>query len=515
MSNKKKKQQNHPPLSPRQKVVGGYLTLMFGVFPVFCTDGFFNIRHDRYYFFLALSLALLLFWGITILGGDRKNAIGKLQVPDWAMLGFLLVCILSTVCSVHPDKALLGTAGRNNGLILMAVYVGIYFAVSRYGKPGPAAFAALGIVSAFVSVLTVLNFFSLDPLKMLEPLTVSDRKIFFSTIGNKNLLSGYLCITLPVLTVLYVQDSPKWLRVLSLICLCPGFAALMAADSDSGLLGLGVFTMVYLVWYSRRPGRLKRLFTVWTVMLLSARLLQPFVALPTVQSKDLSQLQQFFVSSLPGLVLLILLAGLTMLLYLLDRKHPEALLPKFVPRILIGLLGALILAITVAAVYLTVHAEILLQGMWKHLRLDDTWGTNRGFMWQKTMEIYRNFPLWRKLLGSGPDTFYYMFQPYFSELNKYWTSSTNAAHNEYLNYLITVGLLGTAAYCTALISSLIRGWRGIRQDPMGAVYCAAVICYSAQAVVSIAQPITTPFLFLFLALCAGLPNAHAETANRR
>lgn len=495
-------------LSPRQKVVGVYLTLMFGLFPVFCTDGFFNIRHDRYYLFLALSVILLMFWGITLLGGDRNNAIGKLQTPDWAMLGFLVVCILSTLCSAHPVQALWGTAGRNNGLVLMAVYVGIYFVVSRYGKPGPVVFATLGVLSAFVSLVAVLNFFSLDPLKMLEALTPADRNIFFSTIGNKNLLSGYLCITLPVLTVLYVQDSRKWLRVLSLICLFPGFAALMTADSDSGLLGLGVFWLVYLIRYSRRPEKLKRLFTVCTVMLLSARMLHPMDGLPLIQSKYLSQLQQFFVSSLPGLLLLGLLAALTVLLYLLDRKHPDLLLPKFVPWALTGLFGAVLLAIAAAAIYLTVRTDIPLYGMWKHLRLDDTWGTNRGFMWQKTMEIYWDFPLWRKLLGSGPDTFYYMFQPYFSQLNKYWTSSTNAAHNEYLNYLITVGFLGTAAYCTALITSLICGWKSSKEDSMAAVYCAAVICYGAQALVSIAQPITTPLFILFLALCAGASTKH-------
>ena len=90
MSNKKKKKQQPKiaPPSPRQRVVGVYLTLMFSVFPVFCTDGFFNIRHDRYYFFAALSLTLLAFWVLTLLAGDRKNAIGKITVTDWAMLGF-------------------------------------------------------------------------------------------------------------------------------------------------------------------------------------------------------------------------------------------------------------------------------------------------------------------------------------------------------------------------------------------------------------------------------------------
>lgn len=499
-----KKKQTKNSLSPRQKVVGAYLMLMFGVFPLFCTDGFFNIRHDRYYFFLALSGILLLFWGITWLGGDRKNAIGKLCITDWAMLAFLSVCLVSTIFSVSPWDALWGTAGRNNGLLLMAVYVGIYFAVSRYGRPGAWVFAALGIVSAFVSLLTVLNFLSLDPLHMLEELTAADRKVFFSTIGNKNLLSGYLCITLPVLTVLYIEDSRKWLRVLALCCLAPGFAALMAADSDSGLLGLGVFAAVYLIRYIRYPGKLKRFFLVLTVMLLSARLLQPITAIPSLDPKAMSHLQQLFVYSVPGIVLLVAAAAVTVCLELLDRKHPGLELPGWVSVAMIAFFGAVLLAAAVAAAYLTLNPEIPVQGLWQHLRLDDTWGTNRGFMWSKTMEIFREFSVGRKLIGSGPDTFYYMFQPYFPQLHKYWTTSTNAAHNEYLNYLITVGLLGASAYCTALISGAVHCFRRMKQFPIGAVYFGAVICYGAQALVSIAQPITTPLLILFLALCAGM-----------
>lgn len=504
MSNKKKKQQKIAPVTPRQKVVGVYLTLMFGAFPLFCTDGFFNIRHDRYYLFLGLSLALLLFWGITVLGGDRKDTIGRLGVTDWAMLSFLGVCILSTLFSVSPRDALWGTAGRNNGLFLMAVYVGIYFMVSRNGRPGPVAFAALGIVSAFVSLVAVLNFFSLDPLKMVQALTEADQKVFFSTIGNKNLLSGYLCITLPVLTVLFVEDPRKWLRVLALVCLTPGFAALMAADSDSGLLGLGLFTALYLIRYIRQPGKLKRFLLVLTVMLLSARLLLlPLFAIPQLQTKSISQTQLFFVRGSASLGLLLIMAVLTAAMYLLDHNKPGLVLPKAVHWGAGALFVTGLLAVVVAMIYCTANPELSLSGFGQYLRLNDTWGTNRGFMWRRTMDIFRDFNWWRKLFGSGPDTFYYMFKPYFAELNQYWTSSTNAAHNEYLNYMITVGILGASAYTAALVSGVIQCFKRLKHDPMGAVYCAAVVCYGAQALVSIAQPITTPLLIIFLALSAG------------
>lgn len=504
MSKKKNKQPKIAPMTPRQQVVNAYLAIMFCIFPVFCTDGFFNIRHDRYWFFLAVSAALLLFWGITILAGDREGSIGKMNVTDWAMLGFLAVCILSTVFSIDPDAAFWGTAGRNNGLLLMIAYVGIYFVVSRNGRPHGPIFAALGITSAFVSLVAVLNFFAIDPLKMVGALSASDQKIFFSTIGNKNLLSGYLCITMPVLMVLFVESRQSWLRKLAFVCLIPGFPALLAADSDSGLLGLGLFAGIYLVRYIRHPGKLKRFLLILTTMLLSARLLLlPLLLSNDIKTKSISQLQLLFVSNTGSLLLLLVLAALTALLYLLDRKKPNLALPKAVhygtgSALVIGLL-----TIICAMFYYTKNPQVPLEGFGSYLRMNETWGTNRGFMWIKTLDVFRDFNLWRKLFGSGPDTYYYLFQPYFEELAQLtdrWVTSTNTAHNEYLHYLVTIGFLGTAAYVTALVSAVIYCFLGLKKNPTGAIYCAAVICYGTQALVSIAQPITTPLMIIFLAL---------------
>lgn len=504
MSKKKNKQPKIAPMTPRQQVVNAYLAIMFCIFPVFCTDGFFNIRHDRYWFFLAVSAALLLFWGITILAGDREGSIGKMTVTDWAMLGFLAVCILSTVFSIDPDAAFWGTAGRNNGLLLMIAYVGTYFVVSRNGRPHGPIFAALGITSAFVSLVAVLNFFAIDPLKMVRVLSASDQKIFFSTIGNKNLLSGYLCITMPVLMVLFVESRQSWLRKLAFICLIPGFPALMAADSDSGLLGLGLFAALYLVRYICHPGKLKRFLLIWTVMLLSTRLLLlPLLLSPDVETKSISQLQLLFVSNPKSLLLLLMLAVVTALLYLLDHKKPNLRLPSMVYWGTAAVLGAGLLSVIGAMIYFTKKPQIPLDGLGAYLRLNESWGTNRGFMWMKTLDIFRDFNLWRKLFGAGPDTYYYLFQPYFGELAQLtdrWVTSTNTAHNEYLHYLVTIGFLGTAAYITALISAVIYGLKSLSKNPTGAIYLAAMICYGTQALVSIAQPITTPLMIIFLAL---------------
>ena len=337
MSKKKKKTKKQQGISWKLGLQI-YLLLMFTVFPVFCTDGFFNIRHDRYNLFLFLSLGAV---GIVCLlwlmqENTQKNSYAqrmaetggkpwhlRLSLADWGMIGFLLCCIGSTVLSDYPRDALWGTAGRNNGLLLMAVYVTVYFAVSRCGEYRGFLFLALAITTGFVSLVAVMNFFCLDPLKMLEPLGDRDKLRFFSTIGNKNLLSAFLCITVPAVVTWFVHSRDKVTDWLYLLSAALGFAAMMAADSDSGFLGIGVFGAVSLIWYARDPGKLKRFLLSLTLMLLAARLLSWIPG----ENKGMGALQSFFVRSAGGLILLGLLAAQTVLLYVLHHRMPRAKLP--------------------------------------------------------------------------------------------------------------------------------------------------------------------------------------------
>ena len=41
----------------------------------------------------------------------------------------------------------------------------------------------------------------------------------------------------------------------------------------------------------------------------------------------------------------------------------------------------------------------------KYLVFSDSWGTDRGYIWRKSIEVYQDFPILHKLFGYGPDTF--------------------------------------------------------------------------------------------------------------
>lgn len=506
--------------STRHAVLNYYLVLMFTVFPLFASNAYFNIRHDKYYFFLALSgvviiaEALLIYFAyygdkkenspeMTVSNGDLPT---KLSFTDWAMLALLAVCVISTIFSKQSTDAIFGSLnGRNNGLVTIAFYVGIYFVITRCYYFMEYVFVALAAGSAVVYLLSVLNFCYIDPLGMYAQLDAKTIEDFTSTIGNKNLMSSFICVMLPVVITMSVHTKKTMLRIIYLVSSALGFMALMTADSDSGILGIGVFLVVMLIWYSRRISRLKRYFLCLTVMLASAKLLRFFTAFIMqffgCKTKEIDEFQKLFVESDIGFVLIGVAAVITGVFYIIDMKKPNLTLSKVVPIVLGSLFAFAVIAILSAVVYFSCFdTETKLGGFASILRFDESWGTHRGFMWIKSFEIFGDFSFFQKLFGTGPDTFFYAFAPYFTELSKFGDTSTNAAHNEYLNYLITIGAAGLIAYLSVIGGTIVRAIKKSFLNPLSIVCVSAVICYSVQAIVNIAQPITTPLFILFVAL---------------
>ncbi len=85
-------------------------------------------------------------------------------------------------------------------------------------------------------------------------------------------------------------------------------------------------------------------------------------------------------------------------------------------------------------------------------------GTIRKIVWTGAFDIWKKYPIF----GSGVETFaysYYGSRPVAHNLVSEWDYLYNKAHNEYLNYLSTTGLVGFLAYLfliTASISQIVK-----------------------------------------------------------
>ena len=409
-------------------VTGYFLLLMFGVFPLFFTDRYSNIRHDKYSFFLATTAALTVA-GILCLVLDRGKIRDflRLSVTDISLLSLLVVMTVSTLLSDHSQDSFTGNQGRNCGLLLYIAFLLCYFFVSRFYEKSELVFIVFAASSAVVFALCILNFFGLDPLNMYADYPAYVRDDFTSTIGNKNLMSCFCCLCVPAFLVLFFIRKTA-VRFFYLFVCVLGFAALICADSSSGILGI-VPTLAFALLYRFRAN--KKLF-----------------------------------------------------------------------RGLIIALAAALLCLCIAFCYFTFFdVKTPLGGFFRFFRFNAKWGTHRGYIWLKSFEIFKSFGFKNILFGCGPDTFYSAFAPYFSELQRlFGDASANCAHNELLNYLITTGIFGLSAYLALISSAVLRGVKRAEKSPEVLIFTLPIICCFCQSLVNIATPITTPLLFIFIAL---------------
>lgn len=534
-----RKSKKQKPVSERYTlthiVANLFLAVMFTLFPLFVNlsfnatfpfihfeQGYISIRHVKYYFFLfAAALALIVEILLLITRSDGKKQdknpekarrLPQLSFTDWAVLAFVLTCAVSTLLSPYLEIAFWGedavggyAHGRNNGMFLMLVYAAVYFFLSRCWRYKEYVFVLLAAACGAVSLLAVLNGFYIDPLNMFA-LFRNDANIFYNfmtTIGNKNMFASHLCVVLPVVVTMFVHTEKRWCKAVYLAAAVLGAMAVVICDSDSALLGMGVFAAVFTVVYVRRIRRLKQFLLVLTAMLGAVKLLGVIAALTGNAYKELSAITYHIMTANGAYIALAVTALLTAALYLLDAKKPDAVLPRAVPVAVGSVLGVAVLAGVGVVVYFTAFdTKTNLGEMSRTLRFSDAWGTHRGFMWNKALEIFNGRDFLRKLFGTGPESFYYAFSPYFDELyDRFGDSSTDAAHNEYLNYLINIGIAGLASYLAFTGGALVRAFKAAKRQPVALVTASAVVAYMAQAVVNIALPIATPLFIIFVSLC--------------
>jgi O-antigen ligase len=99
--------------------------------------------------------------------------------------------------------------------------------------------------------------------------------------------------------------------------------------------------------------------------------------------------------------------------------------------------------------------------------------------------IYEAFPVKEYVVVEGP-----------------FANTTIAnAHNEWLNQLVNIGLLGLCAYVGIFITFLVRCVKGLARDRFICIGILGASLYAINATFSFQEVLNVPFLFLLIGLC--------------
>ena len=534
-------------------IVGLWVMAMFTIFPLIYNDFYFDILQTKYYTVLTLSIIMILAL-IVICGfaGGFKNFFENLNkkgfvvwfkeefsIWDICIMVFWLMSALSTAFAGRfIMESITGDKGRYSGLLLISIYVILYFTVSRMFSFGKVYFTVFLAVSIPVCLFGYTDYFNMDILGFKEKISPEQWPIFTSTIGNINTYTAVLAFYIAIAGTLFITTPFKSDNgrgesigkiVFYYVIMLMNFIALAMGTSDNGYLTLAAFFgLVPFVAFRTMEGVRRFILTIFTY-LLGIKIIQLINISYAGKVLGISGLYDF-ISDFKYLNLIIAVLALTVIImYVLEyrkkekRRDNEALLRS------LRYIWLAILVIVFAAIVfmgMKINSDVTAAkekygALADYFVFNDSWGTFRGYIWRAAVEEYMKFPLLHKIFGSGPDT----FGLYIGLLrNEEMTSVTgqffDATHNEYIQFLFTLGPIATIAYILALILPSVEALRTrlfyLRDNTMlPYLYaCAiAVICYATQAVVNLNLPVVTPFLWIFLSIMVAILRDKGEVIN--
>lgn len=534
-------------------IVGLWVMAMFTIFPLIYNDFYFDILQTKYYTVLTLSIIMILAL-IVICGfaGGFKNFFDNLNkkgfvvwfkeefsIWDICIMVFWLMSALSTAFAGRfIMESITGDKGRYSGLLLISIYVILYFTVSRMFSFGKVYFTVFLAVSIPVCLFGYTDYFNMDILGFKEKISPEQWPIFTSTIGNINTYTAVLAFYIAIAGTLFITTPFKSDNgrgesigkiVFYYVIMLMNFIALTMGTSDNGYLTLAAFFgLVPFVAFRTMEGVRRFILTILTY-LLGIKIIQLINISYAGKVLGISGLYDF-ISDFKYLNLIIAVLALTVIImYVLEyrkkekRRDNEALLRS------LRYIWLAILVIVFAAIVfmgMKINSDVTAAkekygALADYFVFNDSWGTFRGYIWRAAVEEYMKFPLLHKIFGSGPDT----FGLYIGLLrNEEMTSVTgqffDATHNEYIQFLFTLGPIATIAYILALILPSVEALRTrlfyLRDNTMlPYLYaCAiAVICYATQAVVNLNLPVVTPFLWIFLSIMVAILRDKGEVIN--
>ncbi len=516
---KKQKRQKLPELNAGQLSAHVYLAAMLGVFALFTYDVRYARMNDAKGMFFMVATFCLVFALFCLLlhtlitkrktlltpGGVLLGAVERLSALDAAVIAYAFIGLISMLLSKDPALSFSGGESRGEGYLVLALYCFAYFALSRFYAHRPHVFPLFAACSLAVGIIGVLQFYGYDWFRLSASAPDVSQPygygIFQTTIGNVNILSSFLCLTIPMFAVLYVKTQSK-LRFFFLAASLLSWYQLLMGRADSGFVALGAGFIILLPFIITDAVSLFRLLVYMAGAALLAFVFSLVAADQVGQYIDGVSLAVFRLGYKLLIAALVLGAAAALAWFFVIKKNKSV--PKL-RRIAAGVTIFIIAALLLFGwFYPTVPEQGFIYEYSQAMRgnLADTFGSWRGFVWTRSARLFAMQPPLQKLIGVGPGMFAVTFTPVFgAESVELTTVLYDRVHNEYLQTLITLGILGFIAYLAIPVCALARA---LKRSGDAAVLAlgSALLCFYLQLFFNFSVTIVSPFLWIFLGMLA-------------
>lgn len=472
-----------------------FLLAVLCVYPLYI-DKFSNLGVVKFTGVATLSWAFCLWLGALAAIGARSRA-GRLPWRTdhglWALGAVVATGVVSTVTSLSPAMSLWGLGGYYGGCMMVLFTAVGYLAVRAFAlqKLLNGLTFCVGITTALVTVLYVLNIFNIDLIGTYADTAVVERAQFFSTLGQKNFCSGFMAFALPLVFYAFLVARGARHTVFYGVPAFFGGLALAVVDADGLALGIGTAVLVLLCQKIFTTRTLRRLMVIGMFFFADAGWMQ-YMRTHVYTQGGKPILAAFGHYAQLGFAVC---AAVWAVLFFALRSREIPLWKA----------GRVLTAIAVTLGVVLVALANFMPGFPSLGKLDDLlvfnddWGTYRGTAWRISWSAWTAQPFWRKLLGVGPGMMHTAVAQWAGADITARMKTFYAAHNEYLELLLTSGVLGLAAWVWFVAAHLRKAAQNWLRPGVAPV-TLALVSYLAHAAVSIRVSMIFPEIMLLFGL---------------
>lgn len=471
--------------------------LLTGI-PLFMTNKYFNITLSKFIYFALVSvLCFALYYTFRPENEVReKNSANKPM--DIAVFGFLASSVVSVFFSSYKADALFGSSGRCMGLCFVLILTGLYYSLSRSYKIHKWELIGYCTTFGLVTAIAFLQFFGINFGGLYTNLSKTTIETYYSTIGNINVVSSYICLCLPFIMYLFCTVKGIFKAAGLYIFSFVGFCFMIIVNTDSGYIGMAAAFCAVAYIIAKKKGNFYRVLLLAGTFLFSPRFVSFVYQSLGGKTKPLSDMAVLLGESD---ILLIIATVLTVLAVIMLKIKIGRTLSIVIRTSVVLFALLIVIGISGAIIYFTVVDTTTPLGFLEnYLRFSDKWATERGEIWKMTMDSYSDLPFIKKLFGCGPDTLLPLLTEKYND-RMLVSGYVDNAHNEFMNYLVNHGIVGLSFYLGMIFIALKKCTEKVDASFVHGGLFAVIISYACQSVVNISQPLTTPFYFIIMFMC--------------